>query len=69
MCEFCENIEVMHFIKQGAFKGQYLPDTNRDQIVKDGNQYHIWSDGGGDSFQAGICVEDIAYCPKCGRKL
>ena len=56
MCEFCENITEMQY-------------ANQVSIVKDGNQYHIFDDGGGDSFIAGICVEDIAYCPKCGRKL
>lgn len=69
MCEFCKNIDEMHVIEDGYFKGQYLPNKNENQIVKDGDKFHIWSDGGGDCFQCGICVEDIAFCPKCGEKL
>lgn len=69
MCEFCENIDEMHIIKDGCFKGQYLPNNNRNQIVKDEDKFHIWSDGGGDPFQCGTCIENILFCPMCGRKL
>lgn len=69
MCEFCENIDEMHIIENGYFKGGYLPSYNRNQIVKDKDKFHIWSDGGGDPFQCGICVENISFCPKCGRNL
>lgn len=56
MCKFCENIDEMHIIEDGYFKGGYLPSHNENQIVKDKDKFHIWSDGGGDSFQCGICV-------------
>lgn len=69
MCEFCKNIDEMHIIEDGYFQGKYLPEKNINQIVKDGDKFHIWSDADGDCFQSGICVEDIEYCPKCGRKL
>lgn len=69
MCEFCENIDELHVVEDGYFKGQYLPNKNINQIVKDGEKFHIWHDGGGDCFQSGICVEDITFCAKCGRKL
>lgn len=69
MCEFCKNIDEMRVIEDGYFKGKYLPSKNENQIVKDGDKFHIWPDGGGDCFQCGACVEDIAFCPKCGRKL
>lgn len=59
----------MSIIKEGYFKGQYLPDKNKNQIVKDKEKFHIWSDGGGDPFQCRICVENITFCPVCGRKL
>ena len=48
MCEFCKNIDEMHVIEEGYFKDQYLPSKNENQIVKDGNKFHIWSDGVGD---------------------
>jgi len=70
-CEFCNNIQKYVEIKQGEFKGKYYPEKNIDSIVYDElrDTFDIWSDGGGDSFQAGIVVEGIRFCPKCGRVL
>lgn len=69
-CSFCSNIEKLRPIESGAFKGCCCPLTNETQLVQgtDG-AYHLWDDGGGDSFVAGISVADILYCPKCGREL
>lgn len=43
MCEFCESIVEMQY-------------ANQTSIVKDGNRYHIFDDGGGD-----FCVQENEY--------
>lgn len=68
MCEFCENISELEYINNSAFKGWY-PPKNKDQLVKYDDKFGIWSDGGGDPFMAGICVDEVKFCPKCGVDL
>jgi len=70
-CELCGNIMKYERITAGAFKGGYYPPKNQNAIVYDpkNNVFDIWSDGGGDCFQAGTCIVEINYCPKCGKKL
>lgn len=69
MCEFCENIEKLQKINNAHFKG-YFPKENKTQIVEDKNgEFHIWFDGFGDCFQCGIDIENIEFCPMCGRKI
>ena len=66
----CENIAELEYVREGAFRGGCYPSTNKDQIVHDEDGYYIWSDGGGDSFMAGIMsFGAIGFCPCCGRKL
>lgn len=73
MCDLCSNISPLIEIKRGPFKGGWYPDKNETQIVSyeyDGRtHYATWDDGGGDTFLAGIGIDDINYCPVCGRKL
>lgn len=69
MCEFCKNISMLKKMKRGPFRGFVVPDTNENQLVQYGDAFHIWSDGGGDPFQSGVCVENVRFCPICGRKL
>lgn len=68
MCELCNDIKTLVYDKRYG----YHPPENISQIVmdEDGN-FHIWEDGGGDPFIAGVDEKftNIAYCPKCGRKL
>lgn len=69
MCEFCKSICKLKRIENEHFKG-YFPEENKTQIVKDKyGKFHIWFDGFGDCFQCGIDIEDINFCPICGRKL
>lgn len=69
MCELCNDIKALIYDKTFG----YHPPENVCQIVKDeeDGSFHLWDDGGGDSFVAGISEEfaNIMYCPKCGRKL
>ncbi len=67
----CDEIQVYEKIKSGPFRGFYVPPKNECSIVydkKDGT-FDIWSDGGGDPFQAEACILDIKFCPICGKKL
>ena len=70
VCEYCSEIQHYKYVNNYAFKGWY-PPKNRNGIYYDPNEktFHIWSDGGGDSFRAGECMENIKYCPYCGREL
>lgn len=64
-CTFCEKINEIDFEK---FKlGVEEPDVS--QIVKDIDGFHWWESGGGDPYQAGVALENIHYCPMCGRRL
>lgn len=67
----CEEIQTYEKITKGPFRGGYYPPKNEDSIVYDPKTktFDIWSDGGGDPFQAGPCVENIKFCPVCGKKL
>ena len=56
-------------MKRGPFKGFFVPAKNQNQLVHDDDGFHIWSDGGGDIFLSGVCIENINFCPICGRKL
>ncbi len=70
-CNFCENIQTYKKITKGEFKGFYVPQTNVNSIVYDkiNDTFDLWTDGNGDSFLACAYLEDIKFCPKCGRKL
>ena len=59
MCEFCNNIQNVDM--RDKQKGT--------QIVKAYGRFHIWDNGGGDSFYEGISLRNISFCPMCGRKL
>ena len=53
-----------------SFRGWYVPEKNYNQLVTDDDgNYHFWSDGGGDIFMSGISIENVNYCPICGRHL
>lgn len=69
-CNFCSTIVELTKKESGPFRGGYYPNLNVTQIVKgpEGN-YHMWGDGGGDVFLSEIALENISYCPMCGRKL
>lgn len=41
----------------------------RVSTVGQNEERQIETFGGGDAFQSGICIENIMYCPICGRKL
>lgn len=73
MCDLCSNISPLIEIKKGPFKGGWYPEENETQIVSyeyDGHtHYATWDNAGGDTFLAGIGIDDINYCPVCGRKL
>ena len=73
MCDLCENISPLVKITMGVFKGGWYPEKNKIQLVsyeEDGRKrYATWDDAGGDIFLAGIGIDDINYCPMCGRKL
>lgn len=71
MCDLCSKISTLTRVSKGPFKGWSCPETNENQIVYDptDNTYNIWSDGDGDPFQAGLCIQDIKYCPRCAREL
>lgn len=62
MCEFCENIP-----KNDEEFGRMRMDGKQDIIFSEKGKFHLFTDTG-DSFCSGI-VNDINYCPKCGRKL
>lgn len=68
MCDFCSKIGKLEKIKTGAFKGGYYPEENKTQIVEFENAFHLFI-GLSDSFMSGIEMEDIKFCPMCGRKL
>lgn len=68
MCEFCSKIEKLEKIKTGVFRGGYYPKENKTQIVEHKNTFHLFV-GCDDSFMSGIEIENIKYCPICGRKL
>lgn len=68
MCEFCCKIGKLEKIKQGAFKGGYYPEKNETQIVEFESAFHLFF-GCSDPFMSGIGIEDIKFCPMCGRKL
>lgn len=71
-CTLCdkESIQELEFVNNSLFKGWY-PKKNEISIVYHPRDktYGIWSDAGGDSFLADTIVEDIHFCPICGRKL
>ena len=48
-----------------------MPQMNVDSIVYDkiNDAFDLWTDGNGDSFMACAYLEDIKFCPKCGREL
>lgn len=68
MCELCDNISKLSKTKEGPFDWSD-PEKNENQIVSNDEGFHIWHDGGGDTFQSGFCIKNIKYCPVCGRKL
>lgn len=70
-CKFCENIQTYEKITKGVFRGGYYPQRNENSIVYDkiNDTFDLWTDGNGDSFMACAYLEDIKFCPKCGRKL
>lgn len=45
-----------------------IPKKNETQIVEFENAFHLFV-GCSDPFMAGIEIEDIKFCPMCGRKL
>lgn len=63
MCEFCKSIQ--------RYENDGYPQKNKISIVydEDMDTFDLWYDGGGDSFVCCAYLEDIKYCPKCGRKL
>lgn len=69
MCDLCRTICRLTKMKTGTFKGWAVPDENKNQIVSDDDGFYIWSDGGGDPFLSGICIENVRFCPICGRNL
>jgi hypothetical protein len=70
MCDFCKNIETLKKIKTGAFRGGYYPTENKTQIVYSDidNDFNLFV-GCDDSFYSGIELQNIRYCPYCGREL
>lgn len=59
MCKFCEKIYPLH---EGG-----IPDENVITYDDRYDQFDIWSDTG-DPYDSGV-LEDVKYCPYCGRKL
>jgi len=62
-CKVCESIT--------EYKENGHPQDFESIIVydKETDTFDLWWDGGGDSFVCCAYLEDIKYCPKCGRKL
>lgn len=56
MCEFCKEI-----IKENE-------DSNREELIiqRDSGRFDLCCHAGGSDWGA---VEDVKFCPKCGRKL
>ena len=68
MGEICSRIGKLEKIKKGAFRGGYYPEENKTQIVEHEKEFHLFV-GCCDPFMAGIEIENIKFCPICGRKL
>ena len=70
-CTFCVSIHTYEKATKVALKGFYMPQMNIDSIVYDkiNDTFDFWTDGNGDSFMACAYLEDIKFCPKCGREL
>lgn len=66
MCEFCEDIRPIDNRKD--FRDEDDLIMGGIQIVSDGGEYHLFDDCE-DSYYSGISLENIHYCPFCGRKL
>ena len=68
MCDFCENIIINE--EYDSLSGFDRYDLPMSFIMKDNilNQYHLFFECD-DWYYSGRYLEDIKYCPKCGRKL
>lgn len=62
MCDLCKNIP-----KTDEEFGNMRMDGKENIIFSEKSKFHLFADTG-DSFCPGI-VNDINYCPMCGRKL
>lgn len=70
MCDFCNknNIITNEYYDSLHWSNRYeLPMTfiMKDNIL---NQYHLFIQCD-DDYYSGKYIEDIKYCPKCGRKI
>lgn len=69
MCKFCETIYPVEDTSDIAFQRGKYKDFKEDNYIyadKDGT-FNIEAQTG-DPYESGI-VENIKYCPYCGRKL
>ena len=68
MCEFCENIITNEEYDSLSIYDKI--DIPKSFIMKDNilNQYHLFLECD-DYYYSGKYLENIEYCPKCGRKL
>lgn len=66
MCEFCKNIGKLEKIKSGHYRGTYKVNDRNSQIIFHNGQFNLYYYGE-DCDE--VCVENMRFCPKCGRKL
>lgn len=67
-CTLCKEIKEYEDYKD-LHRTMEVDEDGTIAYVKQTNEYNLLHDGGGDPFQAGICIQGISYCPCCGRKL
>lgn len=68
MCEFCCKIGKLEKSSKELLEADIIPKKNETQIVEFKNAFHLFF-GCSDPFMSGIGIEDIKFCPICGRKL
>jgi hypothetical protein len=67
MCDFCKNIITKEDYKSLSLYDRVfnLPGSF---IMKEEDKNNLWYECE-DDFYSGMYLEDIKYCPKCGRPL
>lgn len=69
MCKFCETIYPVEDTSDIAFRsGKYKDFQEENYIFTDEDGAFCIEAQAGDPYESGI-VENIKYCPYCGRKL
>lgn len=69
MCEYCSDIADMENFTLALEKIADNTVRSKITIVRQGNNYSIQSCESGKLSSTNFCIDNIKYCPYCGRKL